>query len=677
MIKNKLLTRQLKRSFGISSPEEWRTYVTAKLQNIVSSASDTDQSIHHLLTKFEHFLMRIDDTYEHYERDLELRTRSLELSSNELTASYNQARDSSLSQQRVIDTLRTTANTLLTAENKAPITEEEKELERLSALMLQLIQERESHNAALKLNQERLELALNSTEQGLWDWEILSERMYFSSYWYMMLNYTPNELPMTFETFEKLLHPEDKVYAMEALAAHLKGETLDFDAEIRMLSKEKEWIWIRTCGKVVSREPSGQPVRIVGTHTNIHTRKQAEEALYKAKAAAESANQAKSDFLANMSHEIRTPMNGIIGLTELVLHTPVNEEQHEHLTLVHQSAHHLLSIINDILDFSKIEAGKLNLESLPIQTQFAINEVYGLLKHKIEEKGLAFKLNISDKVPDTLFLDPIRFRQICINLISNAIKFTSKGLIEWSIDIQPILNSSSFYLTSSIKDTGIGIDQDKLDNIFEAFNQADNSTTRKYGGTGLGLAIAKQLCQLMGGDLYVKSTLKKGSVFHFHLLNNPELFEQQLPVFLHPPSETPPTTHLHFKPLHILLVEDNAINQKLMLSLLQRQKHSVTLANNGKEACDIYTLMPDFDLILMDMQMPIMNGYEAAEYFRKWETLHNRKPVPIIALTAHAMQGDAEKCFLSGVNDYMSKPINIEHLRKKLSDWAERIFQTS
>jgi signal transduction histidine kinase/ActR/RegA family two-component response regulator len=669
MIQNKLLLRQLKRTFGIHDQTPLADQVKVLMQSIASDPEVFEQP-------FIQFLSKIEESYSTYERDIELRTRSLEISSEELINAYNKERESTELHRKIIHALRTTANTLLIAEGGAPIPDDVTELERLSALMLQLIEERESQSTALKLNQERLQLALSCTEQGLWDWDILNDRVYFSPYWYMMLGYKDQEFSMSFDTFELLIHPDDKAPVMEALHAHFIGDLETYNLEIRMRAANQEWIWIRTRGKVVTRSPEGDPLRMVGTHVHIQARKLAEAALLKAKQAAEEASQAKSDFLANMSHEIRTPMNGIIGLTQLVLDSPLQPDQREHLNLVNHSAHNLLLIINDILDFSKIEAGKMTVEVLELEAREMIHEIYDLMKFKVQEKGLEFHLHIAPAVPEYLYLDPVRFRQIYFNLISNALKFTDKGSITWTVDVERAPHSEAFYLVASVKDTGIGIPKEKLGTIFEAFNQADNSTTRKFGGTGLGLTISQHLCHLMGGRLEVDSVEGEGSTFTVRLLNIPnkkggsntygtakkgsiELFQNHQAVY-------------SSGPFRILLVEDHPVNQRLMLTLLGREGHSVTLAEHGAKALERFSEDADaYDLILMDVQMPVMNGYEAAQAIRLLESEQQRSAIPIIALTANAMTGDAEKCMQAGMNDYLSKPVNIQQLKQKLHQWVK------
>jgi len=376
---------------------------------------------------------------------------------------------------------------------------------------------------------------------------------------------------------------------------------------------------------------------------------------------ANAATEAKSAFLANMSHEIRTPMNGVIGMIELVSRSKLDKEQKDFIATAKRSANSLLMIINDILDFSKIEVGELTIEEVQFDAEQLFAELIHDQQFQANRKGLKLKL-VQQHMEQTQVLgDPFRITQIMNNLLSNAIKFTESGSINVQYNLMTL--GDNLRLDVIVSDTGIGVSETALPYLFDSFSQADTSTTRKFGGTGLGLSITKQLCELMGGEITVESELGKGSAFQFSVklaYPNPTISVEQ----------KPPTTQ-SFAALRVLLVEDNFINQEVMRAILSELEISVDVANDGLEALSMLAQSQSaaFDLILMDCQMPNMDGYEATRRIRAGDAGQKFSQIPIAALTANVLDSEREKCREAGMNDYLSKPINFDALKAVLKKY--------
>ena len=540
-----------------------------------------------------------------------------------------------------------------------------REIEQVNAELRKALDEQAMYAQTLKESQERFALAVQGSNSGIWDWfDVARDEEWWSPRFYELLGYEEGEITASLSQFKALLHPDDQEDTFNLVEAHFKG-TAAFDIEYRLKTKSEGYKWFRGMG-AVTYDATGSPLRMVGSISDIDRRKKAEASLKQyahkleqARDKAEEGTRTKSEFLANMSHEIRTPMNSILGYSELLEDTPLTDNQQDYLTTIRDNGQRLLFIINDILDLSKIEAGHLELEAKPFNTEDLIRSVLDVFSLQAKEKGISMDYTIHAGVPEQLVGDEARLRQLLINLVSNAVKFTHEG----SVEVE--LTSSShtqdqIHLTFSVRDTGIGIHPDKLEEIFNTFTQIDASDTRTYGGTGLGLAISRRLAEAMHGEITVSSVVDKGSVFEAQVLvrgitrrstiNYTGGFRKNHALrSIHPGKEdTVPQD-----PLHILLADDDLSNQKLAVHFLSPGGHTIDVAENGEEAIQ-YIDTREYDIVLMDIQMPRMDGMEVTQYIRKKISLP--KQPYIIAVTARAMHGEREQFIASGMDGYLSKP---------------------
>jgi signal transduction histidine kinase/ActR/RegA family two-component response regulator len=405
---------------------------------------------------------------------------------------------------------------------------------------------------------------------------------------------------------------------------------------------------------------------LIGVMQDYTSAQKAENLLVEARDKAEQANRLRGEFLANMSHEIRTPMNGILGMTELAMSADDSKTQKEYLSLARDSASHLLHIINQILDFSKIEAGALELETLVVSPAQLIRHTARSLEQLAQTKGVKLEVHNTPSMPDLVLMDSVRVRQVLTNLIGNAIKFTEDGLIVVSSEVRPHTLEGHVNLEISVTDTGIGFDNAKVDALFSPFTQADGSITRSYGGTGLGLAITRSLVQLMGGEISANSQVGEGARFTIaipvKLATKTDAVQQ---------SNVPDASNIQGRTLSVLLVEDHAINRKLAQIMLQRMGHQFVLANDGEQALDVLN-KEHFDVVLMDVMMPVMDGLTALAIWREREKERGLSRTPVLMVTAHAMTGDRERFLAAGADGYVSKPMSEMSLRKEIERACHR-----
>ncbi|RDC64920.1 PAS domain S-box protein [Adhaeribacter pallidiroseus] len=494
---------------------------------------------------------------------------------------------------------------------------------------------------------------------GSWSWDIKSDKAIWSDETYHIFGLEPQEEAPPFEEYLQLLHPDDAV-ALSAKVQDAITQQTSFALELRVLLPDGPIRYIYEMGRL-EYNAAGEPCRLIGTIQDITDRKKIEQELILAKEQAEEVVRAKEMFLSMMSHEIRTPLNAVIGMSHLLLQNSPKPEQIENLKVLHFAGENLLILINDILDFSKIEAGKINFEAVDFSLSDLITSVRQSFRYQADEKNLKIKARFDAALPQILVGDPVRLNQIITNLLSNAFKFTAQGGITIDILLEEETTEQAT-LSIVVTDTGIGIPEDKLSLIFESFTQAQSDTTRKYGGTGLGLTITKRLVELQNGTIAVTSTVGKGSVFTATIP-----FKKSQQQVAPPDQHYFTNTFQNLEHVRLLLVEDNEINQFIALQFLEKWGIRTDCALNGQEAVEMVQ-QQTYDVILMDLQMPVMDGFEATQRIRALDG--KNATVPIIALTASAMLDVQNKALQLGMNEYVSKPFNPNELYLKIAKYT-------
>jgi PAS domain S-box-containing protein len=505
---------------------------------------------------------------------------------------------------------------------------------------------------------ERLSLLHLASNDGVFDYDLNSDELYLSPKWKEILGYNEQEIKNTLSVWEMLIHPDDKDSASLLFDSIKGGIVPQKDLEFRMKCSDGTYKWVEVKITVVYDENT-KPIRVLGSQGDISETKKSKQELIAAKEAAEEAARAKSSFISSVSHEIRTPLNAIIGLADLLIQEEgLSEQQAENLKSLKFSSDHLLGIINDVLDFSKLEAGKVNLDKTDFNLEQLVNETSRAIDFKAHEKGIPVRVRINPNVPQTVVGDAGRLRQIMLNLLGNAVKFTSEGHIDVYVKMLE-RSGQSCRLRFSVSDTGIGIPEEKRQSIFESFTQAEENTFRKFGGTGLGLSISKKLVELQGGEIGLKSIEGIGSTFWFELPM--EISEKKMEVETGKLSQGVKDLH----GIRILLVEDDRMNQFVMSQFFKKWNAQVETAENGRLAIKKLS-EKNFDLVLMDVHMPEMDGFEATQVIRDESSSVLDHQVPIIALTADVNNETRTRVRETGMNDFITKPSEPDVLFQKV-----------
>ena len=541
------------------------------------------------------------------------------------------------------------------------------ELDRLRSSVHRESNSRLLAEEALDETRDRLQLAVDAAGLALWDWQLPSPQMFLTARWGEMLGDIVMDGFWDTSGLLDRVHPDDRARVEKATRSLLDGQQQRAVSQHRVRTIDS-WLWVESHGMVAEHDAKGRPLRLMGTVADISERKRVEAEVERARELAEQASRAKSEFLANMSHEVRTPLNALMGLTRLLMDSPLNDEQKQWLELMDSSAHALLAMLNDVLDLSRIEAGKMSIENVAFDLHEVLREVGALYAQQAQAKPLSFALELAPGLPQQMQGDPGRLRQVMGNLLSNALKFTPRGgSIRVSAQSLAASGGAPRLLRLRVQDSGVGIAPKQQATIFDAFTQADASTARRFGGSGLGLAICSRLVKLMGGSIELHSELGQGSTFTVTVPMGEVAMADSAP--LSAPLELNEVSQAgdRFAGLTVLVAEDHPVNELLMNQLLQRLQCRVRNARDGAQAVAQWAA-GGVDLVLMDVQMPDVNGLQATRRIRELEIEQHRPHTPIVAVTANAMNGDREACLAAGMDGYVPKPVSPQALMRAMDD---------
>ncbi|QHE77927.1 ATP-binding protein [Hydrogenophaga sp. PBL-H3] len=540
-----------------------------------------------------------------------------------------------------------------------------RELDRLRSSVHRESNSRLLAEEALDETRDRLQMAVEAAGLALWDWQLPAQKVFLTARWGELIGDIAMDAYWAVPDLQSRMHPEDAASLQAAFTGLLEGRDQRAVVQHRVRSASG-WTWVETHGMVAEHDAKGKPLRLMGTLADIGERKRIEQDSARARELAEQGSRAKSEFLANISHEVRTPLNALMGLTRMLMDSPLNAEQANWLSLMDSSAQALLALLNDILDLSRIEAGKLEIEHTRFDLHRALREAAGPHAEQARAKPLAFQLVLHPDLPQWVMGDPGRLGQVIGNLLSNAIKFTPRnGRIDVSASSTRAAGQATGLLQLRVQDSGVGIARKQQESIFDAFTQADASTARRHGGSGLGLAICAQLARLMGGEIELQSELGQGSTFTLTLPLQTASATGEGPMGASRELLQIVDAGQRYAGMVVLLAEDNPVNELMLRQLLLRLGCIVRVARGGAQAVAQWE-QGGIDIVLMDVQMPGMSGLQATQMIRETEVKRRLKRTPIVAVTANAMPGDRQACLAAGMDGYTPKPVSPQALMQEM-----------
>lgn len=648
---------------------------TADLINKMSEKFKESSSQQNRLNTIRDYLIQFTSTLEQHSQNIEFDDRNTRILEDidyirEIKSDLAHVNNALLDEQydildRSIDSLETQRNQYLDTLTISII---------VSTLLIVIIhgsllytqRGRSLAESELEETKKRLELAIEGTQDGIFDWDLGTDKVFYSRAFFLMLGYNDKGGDYgTIDDLKDLLHPDEKEKVLDHISQYLDGDLSEYMQEFRMRHKSGRWVWVQSRAQALF-DNKGQAYRMIGAHSDITHIIKSREKLQDEKEQAIEANRAKSDFLAHMSHEIRTPLTAISGIAEILERNKDNldDKQQKLVATLTSSSTSLKELVNDVLDFSKIESGEVEIEHKEFVAEDLFEPIVSMMNLKAIEKGISFYIDYSALGKQKIVGDIKRVRQILINLIGNAVKFTEKGGVTVVATVKN--DHEKHALCVDVKDTGIGIKEQDLNIIFERFKQADSTVARRFGGTGLGLPISKKLAQLMQGDITVKSIRDEGSTFSLvipYIAGEDENEDETDKSTLQKITDKI-TTEINDK-VKALIVEDYEGNVVVIGYILDELGISYDIASNGQEAIDLWQ-NNYYNFVLMDVQMPIMDGFSATKKIRSIEKEKGLEAIPIIGMTAHALVGDKEECVKAGMDSYIPKPIVEADLKKEI-----------